>query len=83
VQRLVGGVQRGYRDVSHGSELAAIVKMLVLQPEKVPNKAAKRENIMLLTGKYFYSGILTHRKTSRMPVMEVIMSLLTIFISVR
>lgn len=39
-ERLVGGVQRRYRDVAHGSELTAIVQMLVLQAEKVPNKAA-------------------------------------------
>lgn len=42
-ERLVGGVQRRYRDVTNGSELTAVVQMLVLQPEKVPHKATASE----------------------------------------
>ena len=38
---LVGGVQCRHRDVAHGAELAAIVQVLVLQAEKVPDEPAK------------------------------------------
>jgi hypothetical protein len=35
---LVGGVQRSHRDVAHGTELAAVVQVLVLQAEEVPDE---------------------------------------------
>lgn len=36
--RLVRGVHRRHRDVAHGSKLAAVVQVLVLQPEEVPHE---------------------------------------------
>lgn len=40
-QRLVGGVDRRYADVAHRPELAAIVQVLVLQSEEVPDEATE------------------------------------------
>lgn len=38
---LVVGVDRGDRDVPHGTELTTVVEMFVLQAEKVPHEAAE------------------------------------------
>lgn len=40
---LVGGVERRHRDVPHGAELAAVVQVLVLQPEEVPDETANND----------------------------------------
>ena len=44
---LVGGVDGRHRNVPHRSEVAAVVQVLVLQPEKVPDEPGKfRESLV-------------------------------------
>lgn len=44
-QRLVVGIERSHGDVAHRTELAAVVQVLVLQTEEVPDKTPAKGEV--------------------------------------